>query len=45
MFFTAQTVINYQNVDVTDRNVISVLSIIVLAADEVKSVLKSLPVG
>ena len=47
-FFTAQTVINDQNTDVpevTDRNVISELSIIVLAADEVKSVLKSLPVG
>ena len=46
-FFTAQTVINDQNVDVpdvTDRNVISELSI-VLTADEVKSVLKSLPVG
>ena len=47
-FFTAQTVINDQNVDVpdvTDRNVISELSIVVLTADEVKSVLKSLPVG
>ena len=47
-FFTAQTVINDQNVDVpdvTDRNVISELSTIVLTADEVKSVLKSLPVG
>ena len=47
-FFTAQTVINDQNVDVpdvTDRNVISERSIIVLTTDEVKSVLKSLPVG
>ena len=43
-----ETVINDQNVDVpdvTDRNVISELSIVVLTADEVKSVLKSLPVG
>ena len=47
-FFTAQTVINDQNVEVPDvvnHTFISELDIVILTADEVRSVLKSLPIG
>ena len=48
IFFTAQTVINDQNVEVPDvvnHTFISELDIVILTADEVRSVLKSLPIG